>query len=64
MKVARAVSCCATVEKAAQTYELVVEMQSKLGSFLECAMAYKDAGSMYEKADKPSGAAPRSLFRS
>lgn len=44
------------VEKAAGCYELAVEMHSKLGSFLECAMAYKEAGSMFEKADRPNGA--------
>jgi hypothetical protein len=47
----------AAVEKAAGCYELAVEMHSKLGSFLECAMAYKEAGSMFEKADRPNGAA-------
>jgi hypothetical protein len=31
-------------------------MHSKLGAFLECAMAYKEAGSMYEKAERPNGA--------
>ena len=43
------------VDKAAGCYELQVEMHSKLGSFLECAMAYKEAGSMFEKAEKPNG---------
>ena len=33
-----------------------MEMHSKLGAFLECAMAYKEAGSMYEKAERPNGA--------
>ena len=51
----------AAVEKAAGCYELAVEMHSKLGSFLECAMAYKEAGSMFEKADRPNGASHRAL---
>ena len=34
-------------------------MHSKLGAFLECAMAYKEAGSMYEKAERPNGALPQ-----
>ena len=53
--------CAGAVEKSAGCYELVVEMHSKLGNFLECAMAYKDAGSMFEKADRPNGALPARL---
>ena len=54
----RLTSRCGAVEKSAGCYELVVETHSKLGNFLECAMAYKDAGSMFEKADRPNGALP------
>ena len=55
--------CAGAVEKSAGCYELVVEMHSKLGNFLECAMAYKDAGSMFEKADRPNGALPAPSLR-
>jgi hypothetical protein len=47
------------VDKAASCYEQVVEFHNKLGSALEMAMAYKDAGGMYEKAEKPNGAPGR-----
>ena len=44
------------VNQAAACYEKVVGFHNELGSVLEMAMAYKEAGSMYEKAEKPNGA--------
>lgn len=41
--------------KAAECYEQVVECHNKLGSALEMAMAWREAGNMYEKADNPQG---------